>query len=376
MRKRRVLIIGMLNSIHIARWLRQFQEADLEIYLFPSTHFRFPHDQILRLNGPVINVLGLSFFGKYLGYVDTFVTFRFVNNQIGLTLRKLYLRIAILVIRPDIIHAIEIQHAGYLVSSLGRSVDRRILTNWGSDIYFFQHQPKHSRRIRSSLEWATDYSAECSRDYKLAQEFGFEGRNLPKIPNAGGFEPNSNLRKCSERNLIIVKSYGGEFGAGLIAIEAISLFLQEYQNFNVFFYSVTQDLLDPVQILQNRFPTLIDYATLEDSLPHEKLMEIFCQARVYLGCSRSDGLSTSFLQALCTGAYPIQTNTSCADELILDGAVGSVIPLDLNLILSAIKQIVFDEKSLDRAQELNAQFSESKLAASMISKLAQTYYVS
>jgi len=324
---------------------------------------------------PNIRVLGLSLFGNYLGYLDTIFTFRFINNHISLSTRKLYLRIAIQLIRPNIIHAIEIQHAGYLVSCIAGGADRRILTNWGSDIYYFQHKPEHRERIRAALAWATDYSAECSRDYKLAQAFAFKGRNLPKIPNAGGFELDNNQHKCSKRNLILVKSYGGEFGAGRIAIESISLFLSEYKDFSVFFYSVTRDLVNQVEALQNEYPGLIKYSTLEKSIPHEDLMELFCQARVYLGCSRSDGLSTSFLQALCTGAYPIQTNTACADELIVDGAIGSIIPLNQNLILAAIKEIIFDGKRLDQAQNINAQYSKYKLAAATVSEIAHSYYI-
>jgi len=376
MRKKRVLIIGMLDSIHIARWVSQFHDTEVEIFLFPSTHFKFPHRQLLAIRRPNIRVLGLSFFGKYLGYLDTIFTFRFINNQISLFLRRLYLRIAIRLIRPNIIHAIEIQHAGYLVSSEAGGADRRILTNWGSDIYYFQHKPEHIERIRASLKWASDYSAECARDYQLAQTFGFEGRQLPKIPNAGGFEINAQQLKCSQRDLIIVKSYGGEFGGGQTAIDSIELFLEEHQNFQIFFYSVTQDLLSQVQALQNKFPMLIKYSTLEKSIPHEELMELFSQARIYLGCSQSDGLSTSFLQALCTGAYPIQTNTSCADELIVDGAVGSIIPLNKNVILSVIKKIIFDDTTLDQAQELNAHYSKSKLDANKISELAKSYYFS
>jgi glycosyltransferase involved in cell wall biosynthesis len=262
-----------------------------------------------------------------------------------------------------------------LVSSIASAADRRILTNWGSDIYYFQHKPEHIERIRRSLEWASDYSAECERDYKLAKDFGFVGRNLPRIPNAGGFLQDANQVRCSQRDLILVKTYGGEFGAGRTAIGSVRLFLEEHQNFKVFFYSVTQDLLSLIQSLKEDYPTLVNYSTLENSIPHEDLMELFREARVYLGCSYSDGLSTSFLQALCSGAYPIQTNTSCAGELISDGAAGGVISLDQKVILSELKQIIFDEDRLDLAQELNAKYSKLKLDAGKIARIAKSYYL-
>jgi len=375
LRRKRVLILGMLDSIHLARWLEQFQDADIEFLLFPSTHFKFPHRHLFTFRQSRIRVTGLSYFGRYLGYVDSLLTLRFVNNRLAFLLRGVYLRTAIRVFRPDVIHAIEIQHAGYLVSSIGAKARRKIITNWGSDIYYFQHKFDHRERIRISLQWATDYSAECERDYQLAQEFGFVGRNLPKIPNAGGFNHLYSQSKCSQRDLILVKSYGGEFGAGSTAIKSIRLFLAEHQDFNVFFYSVTNDLLDDIQDLIKQYPQLVNYSTLKNPKSQDDIMNLFGQARVYLGCSYSDGLSTSFLQAICSGAYPIQTNTSCAGELLLDGVVGAVIPLDIDKILSTLKDVTFDIELLDHAQKINAAYSRSNLSASKVSSIAKSFYL-
>jgi glycosyltransferase involved in cell wall biosynthesis len=366
----------MLDSIHIARWIKQFEETEIEITIFPSTHFKSPHPQLFSTDQPSIRVIGLSFFGKYLGYVDSLLTFRFIDEHMGIFIRKFYLRLAIRIKQPDIIHAIEIQHAGYLVSSMAGGSERRILTNWGSDIYYYRHKPEHAEKIRKSLSWATDYSAECMRDYELALEYGFRGRNLPKIPNAGGFDTFDIQSKCSQRDLILVKSYGGEFGAGKIAINSIRSFLEEGHNFNVFFYSVTQDLLSEVKSLRREYPKRIGFSTLKKPISHNELMNLFRQARIYLGCSYSDGLSTSFLQALCTGAFPIQTNTSCADELISEGAVGRVIPVDQKFILSVLKEVIFDESVLNRAQEQNFEYSKLKLDANKISEVAKFFYFS
>ena len=71
-------------------------------------------------------------------------------------------------------------------------------------------------------------------------------------------------------------------------------------------------------------------------------MKLFERARIYIGCSRSDGLSTSFLQALCSGAYPIQTDTSCASELVDGGASGSIIPLDESSVLNTLLSVIHD----------------------------------
>ena len=105
-------------------------------------------------------------------------------------------------------------------------------------------------------------------------------------------------------------------------------------------------------------------------------MKLFNHSRIYLGCSYSDGLSTSFLQALCTGAFPIQTNTSCAGELLSEGAAGKIVAADKAEILSAIKEIIYNDDALDNAQAQNIEYSKIRLNSIEISKLAQTFYLS
>jgi hypothetical protein len=375
MSKNKVLVIGMLDSIHIARWLEQFVGSDFKIYLFPSSHFQIIHPKLLQINSSEIRVFGVGTFGKYIGYIDSIITFRLFGAGIAKKTRGFILKLFLLVARPKIIHAIEIQHAGYLVSSIRGSAERRIITNWGSDIYFFQNYSEHRIKIINALKWATHYSAECDRDYKLAQKLGFIGVNLPKIPNAGGFEEFKNQNLCSSRKLILVKTYGGQFGAGNIAIESLSRFLNENQDFKVFFYSVTPDLVIQVEELIARHPKLVNYSTLKNPISHERLMDLFLTARIYLGCSVSDGLSTSFLQSICTGAYPIQTNTSCASELIFQGASGSVIGPFADEIYSELRSIVVNESLLDAAQAKNLEFSRAHLDRLSISEKAKSFYL-
>jgi len=373
--KRRILVIGMLDSIHLARWISQFSDLNQEIVLFPSSHFRKVHSKLVQIQSDKIKVFGFSLFGRLLGYLDSLVTFRFLNQNLSFRVRRTILKLVIRVFRPETIHAIEIQHAGYLVSDIMGLATRRILTNWGSDIYYFQHIPCHNYQIKRALQWATHYSAECERDYDLARTFGYRGVELPRIPNAGGFDISVEQLTCSKRSLILVKTYGGLFGAGETAIRAIRDFLSTCTDFSIHFYSVTPDLESLIVDLQSTYPDLVSFSTLSQSLTHEELMKLFDRARIYLGCSRSDGLSTSFLQALCTGAYPIQTDTSCASELVDGGALGSIIPLDQDFVLTTLRRVIHDDELLDKAQKVNCEFSKFTLDSFLIRDRAQLFYL-
>ena len=39
--KKRILIIGMLDSIHLFRWLEQFKDENIDFSLFASKKYRF-----------------------------------------------------------------------------------------------------------------------------------------------------------------------------------------------------------------------------------------------------------------------------------------------------------------------------------------------
>lgn len=374
MSKKKILIVGMVDSIHLARWLKQFSSSDIQFLVFPSNHYRSVHPNLKLLQSAQFRIFGYQSFRNLSGYFDSLLTLRFLNSRIGDKFRRFLLRFTIATFKPTIIHAIEIQHAGYLIEPINLPAVKRILTNWGSDIYYFQHFDDHKKKIISALNWATHYSAECERDYELASLWGFSGTFLPKIPNAGGFDIFESPFPCSDRKLILVKTYGGQFGAGDIAIRAIQRFIYEYPESRIHFYSVTPDLEDQVRKIEVRSQGMVTFSTLRKPLKHEELMTLFQNARIYLGCSKSDGLSTSFLQAVCTGSYPIQTNTSCAQELVDEGVAGSIIKVNEETVLDTLRQVHRDSALLDAAQKTNFTYARTNLSVDLIESRAKSFY--
>ena len=203
---------------------------------------------------------------------------------------------------------------------------------------------------------------------------GFSGKFLPRIPNAGGLDILEGNLRCSDRDLILVKTYGGQFGAGEIAIRSIQRFVHEFPQLRVHFYSVTPDLEEKVRQAQLTIQGRVTYSTLRKPLRHEELISMFRDARIYLGCSKSDGLSTSFLEAVCGGAYPIQTNTSCAQELVNEGAIGSIVNLDEKLVLEALRKAHLDPHYLNTAQDINFAYARKNLSIDFIRNRAQLFY--
>ena len=347
MTRRKVLVVCIFDSIHAGRWLSQFVDQDIDFTLFPSKKFKKIHPILALLiksnKGAKYSIAHPLRLINILGYLD-FLFFVQLSKIFKINLRAHYLRRIISRKKYDFVHALEIQGAGYLCDeAIAKKDFQFILTNWGSDIFYFQHLPEHLPRIQSALAKADLYSAECQRDYRLATNLGFKGDQLPCIPNGGGLVDGENISigiPTSLRNNIVVKSYGGTFGRGGLAIEAVAKVLEDNPELTAYFYSVTDDLLAKIVEIELKYGDRVKYSTLKKPISHTKLQDIFSTSKIYIGCSISDGISTSFLEAIINGVYPIQTNTSCAGEWLEKGIVASLINLDSTELEMELNRII------------------------------------
>lgn len=381
-------MICMFDSIHSARWLSQFSDnKKVEILLFPSRKFRRLNSEfrtIIKQNGNIQlprferwipgSLLGYYSFLRYEVFPKNLFGSR--NNLRTRSLKRLYASY-----HPNIIHALEIQGAGYLVSDMLKNSirpNKAIITNWGSDIYYYGKDESERLRIIECLNYFTHYSAECQRDYELALSLDFRGSLLPCLPNGGGIDLSqieSPTLLSSSRNLLLVKAYGGTFGLGQVSIEITKKILSTVERSEVFLYSVTEDLIALVKDLEGLFPGRVEYSTVRKGLSHDSLIEKFKTARCYLGMSRSDGISTSFLEALTYGAFPIQTDTSCAAEWIDLGAIGYVAnSKDIALIVDKIQTVFLNNDLVDFAQSINNEIARKYLNFEYVKSKAQTFY--
>jgi glycosyltransferase involved in cell wall biosynthesis len=279
---------------------------------------------------------------------------------------------------PDFVHALELQHAGYI--TLRALDDARvgtpfIATNYGSDIYWFSQYPKHKKKIESLLLRADFYSAECQRDFLLAREHGFLGRELPLMPNAGGIDPDDyeeGVSLASTRRIIAVKGYHGWVGRALTALEALESIAESLVGYKVVIYSANAAVIRRARFLASK--TKIQVEVL-GRVPHESMLSLFSKSRIYVGLSLSDGISTSLIEAMAMGAFPIQTSSSCAGEWVVDRNTGFLINrIDVKLVGEAIKLALEDDNLVDSAQIINRQTVIEKADPQKISRDAKAFY--
>jgi hypothetical protein len=372
---KKVVAVGMFDSVHFARWLEQYQDQNLSFILFPSSPHRRIHPKIENLlRNKVQATYSLVPLSRYFG-LPLWIIDKFVDNLF----RGWLLRRVIGSAKPDYVHALELQNAGYLVlKSIGGSKPNHlkvIVTNYGSDIFWFSRFPKHLQKLRALLSIADFYSAECERDIVLAKELGFVGTTMPVRPNAGGFSVeilNAPLTNSAERTTIAVKGYHGWVGRAHVAIEAISLIADELAKYRVVFYSCNLSTVRLAKKLSKATGLDIEI-NRKGSLSHEQMLKLFSRSAVYMGLSESDGISTSLLEAMAMGAVPVQTSTACCDEWFsLDTGV-SIKKIDPKEVSQGILRALEMSKQ-GVAADTNRETIRNKASESFVKEASLLYY--
>jgi glycosyltransferase involved in cell wall biosynthesis len=368
------VVVCMLDSIHSARWLEQFSDQEIDFVLFPSSPSRRIHPQLnTLLERNTIANYKIVPFGKWFG-LPLWILDKFTNNFFRGTL----LRWTIKRHKPDILHALELQNAGYVslrALSKHKPVGLRfIATNWGSDIFWFQRFPKHRAKLQALLKLADAYSAECHRDVALAKELGFTGEALPVIPNAGGFSKadlSMPLLTPDKRKTIALKGYHGWVGRAKVSLEAVGGLAEELKDYKFVVYSANRFVIKLAKQVAKE--TGLDItAHAKGSLSHQQVLELFAKSKIYVGLSESDGISTSMLEAMAMGTIPVQTSTACCDEWFKDSGV-AVREITVQAVKNAIEQGLVLAEDPSNAKT-NRKTIELRANAEDVQKIALTFY--
>lgn len=380
----RILFVAFQNSIHTARWVSQLVGQGWDIHVFPSTIHGQPHPLLrsldVKLHFPAVVRLPL----RALEAVSD------VRGGGGLKsgfsrdphpLMAFWLRRLISQLKPDVIHSLEFQHAGYLMLEAGIRLHGKrptwIAGNWGSDIYLFGRLPSHAAKVRAILEACDYYNCECERDVRLALEMGLKGTPLPVLPNAGGFDLGlaSRLRTpgpASERKTVVLKGYQHWAGRALVGLNAIELCAAELRGYRVVIPLASPEVQLAAEVVAQRTGLTIE---VFPECQYEEMLRLYGGARIYLGLSISDAISQSMLEAIVMGAFPIQSCTACADEWVVDGLNGMIVPPeDPHAVAAALRRALTDDSLVDQAAAYNARLARDRLDNKLIQPKAVALY--
>lgn len=387
----RILFVAMSDSIHTARWVNRLQGKGWDIHLFPVDdsiiHPELQNvtvqDRIDRkpggLNDGIRTPNGFSLLPRVERRARRFVKQRFDSWQdparrLTRTIRKL---------KPDIVHSLEMQHAGYLTLEskklLGNQYPQWIYSSWGSDLFFFANQPEHSARVREVLGECDYYIADCNRDVGLARGLGLKGKLLGVLPVTGGYD----LRKMyplklsipvSQRRVIALKGYHDDRWAGraLVALQALQQCADCVRDYEIEIYLAGDNVRYAAEYVAR--VTGLRISILPRS-PVEEIAKLFGRSRIAIGLSVTDGSPSSLLEAMIMGAFPVQSDTISTAEWITHGENGLLVSAeDQNGVAGAICRALADDELVNRAAEINSRIAQERLDSCVLQPQISALY--
>lgn len=380
--KERLIIVGMVNSIHLARWVEHlFKFKKLEVFIFPVFPTE-PHDLLKKISSIVnkksnIHLIKLSSNYEFNFYLQKFLYLIFRRN-----FHLIWLKQSILRIKPKYIHSHELTTSSILCLNLKNILKEKfpkwIVSNWGSELYYFYKFSKFKKKLTQILKLSNFYSAECNRDYVLANKIGSNAKFLPCVLNSGGIKikkiKKRKFLKTSLRKTIIVKGYQGLIGLGLFAIKALEKISNEIKNYKIIIYSADKEVIEYCYRIKNKKNLNIKLYSSKDKLNENQMYQIFSKSRIYIGISRSDGVSTSFLEAMAFGALPIQSTTSCANEWIKNAKSGFLVKNNITHISEKILKAIKNDYFVDNAAKLNFNIIKKKADSKNIKIIVRNFY--
>jgi hypothetical protein len=346
----------------------------MEFLLFPSSPKRRVHSELeTLLSGNHKAKYGLVCGSRYLA-LPLWLLDKFFSNSF----RGSILRSSIKNFRPDIVHALELQNAGYVCAkalSKGKPNGVKFMvTNWGSDIFWFQQFPRHKAKLKKLLQLADRYSAECERDVVLAKSLGFNGQVTPVIPNAGGFSKadlSAPRLPPGERKTIAFKGYHGWVGRAKVSLEAVREMSEELQGYQIVVYSANKSVLKLAKRVSKEIGLEIT-GLRKGAMSHKQVLEMFAKSKIHVGLSESDGISTSMLEAMAMEAMPVQTSTACCDEWF--GESGVTVPaITVPTVKDAIRRGVNLAEDPTNAQ-INLETIRNRATAKIVNKVPLEFY--
>lgn len=352
--RRVILVVGMLASSHLHTWIDGMvgSSRDAKIWIFPSDcpekKYTNP-DQRIR-SFPFV------FFGKVTNY--SFRVFDLIFKKLW---RTYFLHLMIKFVAPTHLHFHELQHGAYLYNAVANHPKNKfsgtsITSTWGSDLLVYGNISEHQKDIEKVLGWTDILTAERRDDFEIAVKLGFKGEfQAPTYITIGNRSSNSSPLEIYKRNSVVIKGYQDSHGRALNALQAVVDAREgiDLDRYIFYVYSASDSVRIQMELLSVTYG--INFIALP-RMPKKQLMQYFDEARVYIGLAISDGLSTSMVEAMAHGVFPIQSKNSAASDFLVHGLSGGVVdPWDISEISTLLKLALTDDLLVDQASKLNKE---------------------
>lgn len=378
-----ILVVAMAHSIHTFRWLNAAAGKDLRLVLMPiETRYNNAHYTPVRVRADV-EALPADRIGLWMPdglrpqpdmLPPPLESADRTHLQPGAAVSR-----AIRLLKPDLVHSMELQGAGYSCLSsarqLGMDFPRWMVSNWGSDLSLYSKLSAHRPVLAEIMKRAGAYHCECCRDSIFARQIGFIGRLLGPLPASGGIDHGAlpERRPPSQRREIMIKGYHGWAGRGMHILSALHLVAPALRGFRIFVRHTRDPMGAMIDALREKDG--LDIAVEPYLASYQASLERLAQARISVSLGISAGIDTTFLESMSLGTFPITTSASCAGDWIDVGRDGFIVgPHDVAELARVVTRAAEDDKLVDDAAQRNQVMAARHWDAATNGRLVRQFY--
>jgi len=285
------------------------------------------------------------------------------------------LRTVIEHMQPDLVHAMRIPYEGMLAADAYTGVPL-LISAWGND--FTLHAPS-TWLMRHYTRWTMQVvdalHADCQRDIRLANEWGFPVKRPTLVtPGNGGvrtdvfFPP----EKPVEEAVVINPRGFRAYVRNDVFFKSIPLVLKEIPGARFLCASMANE----PQALQWIEELGIGHTVeLLAPMPHAQMADVYRRAAVLVSPSVHDGTPNTLLEGMASGCFPVAGDLESIHEWITDGENGLLTDAtDPHRLAESIVRALKSKNLREQAAGLNAKRIEEGAEYNACMSQASSFY--
>jgi len=373
---RRILVVAMANSVHTLRWLQMVNSAEHRVVLLPCTDMpvlpAFAALPRVR-DAKELDAVGA---GQLCLWADTQGPSSDDAGRFPLPIGWPHARHfvqpgaivrAVRTLQPDMVHSLEVQHSSYpclaAAQAMGDSFPAWLVSNWGSDLYLYEKLQAHRPVLQALMGRIDALHSECRRDGAIAHGLGYPRERPQYFMPATGGEDMARLpiprHPPSARDILLIKGYHGWSGRAQHVMSALLMAAPKLAHLKVRVVLANESVAAMAEEVART--TGLDVRAEPWSDDSAVAVQRTANARIAVGIGISDGIGTSFLEAMALGAFPVAASTACACEWVRDGVDGAVVdPHDVRALAEALIRAANDDELVDAASVRNRRQIETR----------------
>jgi glycosyltransferase involved in cell wall biosynthesis len=222
--------------------------------------------------------------------------------------------------QPDIVHSFVMYASTVPILGIMKKYPKIkwIYSAWGNDLYYYQNKKNYRQDMLQVLPSINYMFADCTRDYMIAKDLGFNGLYLGTFPTGGGYDLeayNEYFSALHERKTIIIKGYEHKFGRCIKVLQAILQLKDELKNYKIKVFAANDKVFEFVKKCEL---SSMNNFQVYGRVSREEVLKLMGESLIYIGNSISDGMPNTLLEAIIMGAFPIQSNPGGATAELIE----------------------------------------------------------